>query len=144
MLYQCRHFSVQELVDEITYNRYGNQCWQFLDDRLLKVIDHLRDQLGSITVNNWNIGGSYSQSGLRASTSTTGALMSSHKFGRAFDLKFKDHSAEWVRNWFKDNWTLAYIRFHFGITFSITIENKVSWVHIDIRNNEKVLNWINP
>lgn len=144
MTYRCRHFKIWELVDEATYIKYGDKSWQFLDERLLEVIDHLRGIHGSITVNNWNIGGSYSQSGLRASTSSVGALMSSHKFGRALDLKFKDHSAQWIRDWFKKNWTLEYIRFHFGFTFSITIENSVSWLHISIQNNDKVLNWINP
>lgn len=143
-MYKCIHFKIQELVDKETYEAYGDLCWSFMDDRLPIVIDHLRDELGPITINNWHIGGGYSLSGLRPPETTTGAKMSQHKFGRAVDCKFSRHSAEDVRQWLRQHWTVKYVQYHFGMSIPLTIEEKTSWLHLDVRNNEKLLNFFNP
>lgn len=144
MTYKCKYFKIQELVDKDTYDNYGETCWQFMDDRLLMVIDHLRDELGPITVNNWHTGGNYSLSGLRPPSCTVGSAMSQHRFGRAVDCKFSKHSADDIRAWLLKHWTPKYVHFHFGLDIQLTVENKVSWVHLDLRNNGQLLNFFNP
>ena len=60
------YFDIQELVCRDTYNKYGNEAWQFLDDRLLANLLWIRENLGKpIYVNSWAIGGKFSERGLR-------------------------------------------------------------------------------
>jgi hypothetical protein len=50
----------------------------------------LRRRYGPTVVNNWHQGGAFSESGLRTMETGTGAALSQHKFGRAFDCKFRN------------------------------------------------------
>ncbi len=90
------HFILQELISPEIYNHpaIGNRAIDFINPMLIKTLEDMRGDFGSITVNNWNIDGSYEQSGLRAPDSDTGAAYSAHRFGTAFDLKFKDTNPE--------------------------------------------------
>ena len=138
-----RNFVIQELVPRHIFLKRGLKSWQLLDWRALKTLEWVRDHLGSTTVNNWHVGGEYSQSGLRtfefymqgqknlrpdyiAKQMITDSL-SQHKFGRAFDCKLKNHTAEDARKYIKNNWDL------FGLNWAITLEEDVSWLHFDCR-----------
>lgn len=43
--------------------------------------------VGPLKINDWATGGRFHESGLRRPDTKTGARLSDHKFGRAFDLK---------------------------------------------------------
>ena len=129
-MYKCRHFIIQELVDEGTYNLYkehfGRQhfetfLWKLFDQDLLRAIDDLRDKHGSCTVNNWHLGGDFSWSGLRHPASPWYSKGSMHSLGKAFDLKFAKVSADKVREGLRSSAPAGITRVELG----------TSWVHID-------------
>lgn len=144
MLYIPQYFEVQELVCPHVYNKWGNNpdfIWNFFDPRLLKTLDYLRKKLNKpITVNNWKIGGNFSQRGLRCNvcdlvrskTNKSQLYLSSHILGRACDFDVKRMTAQEVRNWI--------ISHSSELPYPLSLEDKVSWVHIDMReqNNQKV------
>ncbi len=139
-----RHFSLKELVPKHVYDKWGEKAWMFLDFRALKTLEWLRDELGQCTVNNWAWGGEYSQSGLRThefymqggnelrpeyiAKEMIADSFSQHKYGRAFDCKFKNHTADEVRQFIKDKWRI------YGYEWPVTLEEDVSWVHFDTRH----------
>lgn len=137
-----KYFSIQELVPREVYNDRGDKAWQLLDLRALQVLEWLRENLGACTVNNWKWGGNFSQSGLRTydfymqdgltlhkdAYRNISKSYSQHKYGRAFDCKFNDYTAEEVRDWIKRHWAGS------GFDFAITLEEGVSWVHFDVRS----------
>lgn len=136
-MYKCEYFKIHELVPQHVYEDRGDKAWALLDDRLLEAIDILREHLGSCTINDWWWGGSYTQSGFRTD-SEVGARFSQHRFGRGADLKFKDHSADYVRQWIRSNWSTV------APNLNITLELGVSWVHLDVRNTNKLISEFNP
>lgn len=124
-----KNFLVQELLPPDVYAARGDASAQLIDIRIVNVAQWLRDNLGkAITINNWNSGGQYKESGLRNFETSTGAKWSQHKYGRALDLKVNGMDSEAVRQYIRTNWaTLKNI----GLT---CIEKDTpSWVHIDCR-----------
>lgn len=139
--YKCEHFSAHELVPRQVYEDRGEKSFQLIDKNLLRFIDFLRNKFGSATINNWYWGGDREWSGLRTADSPYFSQYSQHTLGRAVDIVFKDYTAEEVRFWLKANveeWILVT-----GV-LSITIEEGVSWLHIDFRNNGNGYNSFNP
>lgn len=92
------HFKLQELVSPEIYNKssIGDRALDFLNVNAIAALEDLRVDFGPITVNTWHTGGNYKNSGVRAPDCSIGAMYSAHKFGTAFDLKFKDHKPEYV------------------------------------------------
>lgn len=128
-MYRCEHFKIYELVPREYYEGYSeHKLWLLFDDRALKTLDALRNQYGRITINTWKSGGQYNESGLRSAGTETGAVFSQHKFGRAFDAKFKDAPVGVVR---KDCIDKRYDCF----LLVSAIELGVKWFHFDTRNN---------
>ena len=138
------YFKIQELVSRDTYNARGEKAWQLFDYRALVTLEWLRKNLGSCTVNNWLWGGDFSESGLRTyefymqqgfnraqAYEKISKSHSQHKYGRAFDCKFSNISAEDARQWIKDNWHKS------GFDWAITLEEGVSWLHFDVRNQKE-------
>ena len=114
----------------------------FIDKELLSVLDALREEFGPITINNWKSGGQYKESGLRMPNTGTGASFSQHKFGKAADLKFKNHTVQDVYKAILANeakWVAK------GLTTLENITATPSWLHIDVRNtgSDKIL-IVNP
>lgn len=144
MLYVPKYFEVQELVCPHVYNKWKHNpdfIWNFFDPRLLKTLDYLREKLNKpITANNWSVGGNFSQRGLRCNmcdivrskTNSSQIYVSSHILGRACDFDVKGMTAQEVRNWI--------ISHSSELPYPLSLEDKVSWVHIDMReqNNQKV------
>ena len=63
------YFKPYELVDKATYDKYGNESWQFLHSDLLKSLLIIRKGLGkSITINDWYWGGHINWKGERANS----------------------------------------------------------------------------
>jgi len=130
-MYKCRYFSIKELVDKKTFESHPEwKLWWMFDDRLLKLIDAVRGELGPVSINTWDWGGNFTESGLRIAGMKHYNPASQHSFGRAADLKFRDHTANEVRTYLNYN----YAKFA-HIAQSITCEKDVSWVHLDVRSN---------
>ena len=129
-MYRPQHFIIQELVPREVYKDRGTKAWELLDDRLLITLDQLRDEYGSMTINNWHWGGNREWSGLRTPESPYYKPYSQHTFGRAADCKFKNVSAEKVR---QD--ILHDIEMFPCIS---SIELNTSWLHFDVRNCDKI------
>jgi hypothetical protein len=104
------------------------------DDRLLRTMDRLRRRYGPMVANTWHWGGNSQERGWRHEATSTGAEFSQHKYGRAVDLVplRQGVTAELIRQ--------DILADPFGSTFEhITcIELEVSWLHIDVRNHNKI------
>jgi hypothetical protein len=96
-MYICKYFKLEELIYPELFTAYKNRqniLYNALDDRILRAADAIREFIATpITINNWHTGGNFKESGLRNMATTTGAALSTHKFGRGLDLKF--NSPKW-------------------------------------------------
>jgi hypothetical protein len=128
--YRPVYFVLQELVPPEIHTARGEAAWELLDVRALMMLDALRRQFGAATVNNWHLGGTYKESGLRSFSSVTGAKLSQHRFGRAFDCKFRDVPVREAYEFI----LLNPGDFPFLSTLE-DIEYTPSWLHFDVRNS---------
>ncbi len=132
-MYKPRFFKTQELVPPSIYKQRGERSLSLIDDRVLITLDQLRRVLGPCTVNDWCFGGRFEQSGLRTDECKAYSPTSQHTFGRAMDCKFRDHTAEEVRQFvINSKETFPFITF---------IETDVSWFHFDVRNCKRIQLW---
>ena len=136
---KCKHFEIHELVPPKVYNDRGEKAWQLIDPKLIAIIDALREEFGAATINNYKWNGARMWSGLRTKDSPYYSKYSQHTFGRAADILFKDHTADEVRKAITSNpdkWL--------AICPSQTYEDKVSWLHIDVRNSHPCITMFDP
>ena len=133
-MYKCKFFNVKELVDKNTYEARGEKAWQLFDDRVLRLADFLREKFGPMVCNTWHTGGGTQWRGIRFPDSNVYSPYSQHSFGRGLDLLPTQHSAEYIRTWLKANWE------ELGLGFPITIEEDVSWLHVDVRQADYPVN----
>lgn len=140
-MYIPKYFKPQELVPKSVYEERGIKSLQLIDDRLLRIADYLRDRFGSITINNWSYGGNRTQSGLRIQGQQYYRPYSQHSFGRALDMIFNERNAQEVRTWLKESANEICCLFDIE---GFTVEEGVSWLHIDLRNNGKGYNSFRP
>jgi len=138
-MYIPKHFKPQEFVPPSVYNDRGDKSLQLIDDRILRIADYLRERYGSTTINNWCWGGNRQWSGLRTPDSPYYSMYSQHTMGRAVDCIFKGISAEEVREDIKKSDILTDLTLN-----SVTLEDGVSWLHIDVRNNKLGINSFLP
>lgn len=131
-------FDIRELVDEATFNKWGDRAWMFFDYRLLVNLLWLRVEIDkSITVNTWLWGGRFDERGLRTTVSplvvsrvNRGRLyLTAHLRGQAIDFDVKGMTANEVRAWLvaKGN----------EVPFPIRLERNlngspISWTHLDV------------
>ena len=137
-MYRCRHFKIRELVPPSMLKYSEDKLWLLFDDRLLRAIDDIRDIYGSIYINSTSLG--LSQCGFRTSSST-GAELSQHRYGRAADIHIADIEHKGLS---KDDKAKAYdavrkelmedVRFD-----CLNFEDGITWLHIDIGNRPKRL-----
>lgn len=136
-----KYFGIKELVCPHVYEVWGENAWQFLDDRMLANLVFIREGIGKpIVVNNWAKGGEYSQRGLRCNTcllviektDLRKVYLSAHIQGKAVDFNVVGMTAEEVRQWIIDHAD--------EMPYPLRLERDVSWVHMDVRNKsvEKV------
>ena len=123
--YRPKYFRLEELVPKIEFSRYGERLWAVLDERALITLDQLREQFGRAVCNTWHVNGEFTLRGWRPATSTVGAVLSQHRFGRAFDDHVTDTPTAEAR---------AYILAN-PDTFPLIscIELDTSWLHFDCR-----------
>jgi hypothetical protein len=131
MSYKCTHFKIHELVPEAIYTDRGEKAWELLDVNALMALDALRDEYGSMTVNNYEYGGNRQWSGLRTGDSPYYSATSQHSFGRAFDCLFKDANVDDVRNDILANPD--------KFPFINAVELGTSWLHWDTRNCRRIM-----
>lgn len=129
-LIKARYFSVQELVPPDVYQDRGEKAWELIDERLIIVLDQLREKFGPTTVNNWGVGGDRKWSGLRTEDSPYGSRYSQHRFGRAADCLFSKVSAAQVREYILANPE------EFPLINSVELDT--SWLHFDVRNTTRI------
>jgi len=130
---KSKYFKVHELVPKHLYEKYGEKAWKFIDNRLIAEIDKLKEHfnLGTATINNYYWNGDRHWSGLRTPESPYYSETSQHSFGRAVDMVFSDYTAEEVRNYIVNNsYEFPYIK---------GLELGVSWVHLDVRNEDHLI-----
>lgn len=137
-MYIPKYFKVEELVPKHYAEKYGSRCWELLDDRALRTLDALREVFGPVTINNYTWNGPYQWRGLRTpeyydSYEDYLSSRSQHKYGRAFDLSFKHHTAKQVREYI--------IRHPDKFPYITFLEVDISWVHFDVRNCEAIKLW---
>ena len=138
-IYRPRFFRLEELVPPEVFER-GEAAWELLDPRALRTLDLLRERFGSVVVNDWKTGGTYRDSGFRAASSTVGPALSQHRFGRAFDCKFRTTTPAAVH---------AHLLEHPADFPEITTLEAAAatptWLHFDVRNNaEPGIRVVNP
>lgn len=132
-MYRPRFFKIQELVPPSIYDDQGSKAFRLIDDRVLMTLDQLRIHFGPLTVNDWCFGGTYSQAGLRTDECPEYSPTSQHTFGRAMDCKFRDHTADEVREFIIHNKN--------AFPFIVFMETDISWFHFDVRNGERITLW---
>jgi len=109
------------------------------DDRILRTADYLRERFGPAFINTYALGqqviNAYKLrewSGLRTPGSLYFSPTSQHTYGRAFDMIFKEHGAEEIRQEIVSNPDdPAFLHIN-------AIETNVSWLHIDCRNVNRI------
>jgi hypothetical protein len=123
--YIPKYFKPEELVPREALPYWYKAC----DWIMLKAVDKLSDIFGPIVINNYLLGGNVQYAGFRPEGCTVGEKDSQHRFGRAFDLKFrKEVNLEDVIDHIVNNMP------------EIRIIRKYSWgLHIDNRNSEQVV-----
>lgn len=146
MLYKPRHFSLEELVCPDIFNKFGKTAVEFFSQDLLITLDLLRDQLGPIYVNNWDMDPAirkkqgislFDERGFRClqcslvvkAIEDKRLYVSPHMTGQGVDFDVKGMTAQQVRKWLKDNQA--------KLPFPIRLEDKVNWIHLDIRDTNK-------
>lgn len=136
------YFSIKELVSKKVYTKYGEGAWKFICPRLLHTLLIIRKEVNKpITINNWHIGGSFQQRGLRSNLSTIfmskfkkGRMyLSAHVMGKAVDFDVQGMTAPGVRNWLET--------IEDKLPYKIRLEDKmkgkaISWVHLDVFYDE--------
>lgn len=130
---KSKHFKIHELVPKHIYKKYGKRAWKFIDEKLILTIDALKDKFpdGSMTINNYKWKGDRHWSGLRTPESSWYSETSMHSFGKAVDAVFSKYTTDEVRNYILNNPSeFPYIK---------GIELGVSWLHIDVRNEDKLV-----
>jgi len=127
-MYKPKYFCIEELVPPDVFGQRGEKAWELLDERILKAADLLREEFGSITVNNWGWGGDFAESGLRIPNCTYYHTFSQHSYGRALDLKFRHAEPEDVRQYILMNEHEDFNGMIGGMELGTP-----TWVHIDCR-----------
>ena len=130
---KSKYFKVHELVPKKMFEKYGEKSWRYVDVRHIEAIDILKEHfnLGTMTINNYFWGGSREWSGIRTPDSPWYSYGSQHSFANALDIVFSDYTAQEVREYIIENQNIfKHIK---------GLELGVSWVHIDVRNEDEMV-----
>lgn len=135
---KSKYFKIQELVSEAVYKKYGEKSWMFIDEKLIKVLDLLREHFNKpVIVNNWCFGGNLHQRGLRANkdemvVNKKDYYISQHCLGKAVDFNVKGMTAQEVYEEILKSKDKFYL-----ISRIENIKNTPTWIHIDVANQDK-------
>jgi hypothetical protein len=134
--YRARYFGIYELVDQPTYERFGEAAWEFFRPEALFSLDSIRDYFNKpAIVNDWHLPGSksqvYTDSGLRIRNEKNKDIYSpysAHSMGCAFDVKIQGMPAEEARQAILDH------KNDEPFQYIMRLETGVSWLHFDTFN----------
>ena len=121
----------KQVLPPSIYKVRGVKGLELMDVNVLRFIDRLRKNLGvPLTVNNWSVGGGYSQSGLRdvghyGSYAAMERSFSTHKYGKALDFRSNHMFPHEIRKHIIENQHLYPM-----VSF---MEVGITWVHVDCR-----------
>ena len=130
---RSKYFKIHELVPPHIYKRLGKKAWRLIDSRLVESIDQLKKDFpnGTMTINNYKWDGVRQWSGLRTTRSPDYSETSMHSLGSAIDAVFNAYDEEDVRQYIIANpKKYPHIK---------GIEMGISWLHIDTRNEDKLV-----
>ena len=129
-MYKCKYFDIEELVSKETLDSIGEtESWKLIDEKLLEVIDFIREGVGPLFANTWKEGGEFSYRGYRPKSYKGGAPKSQHRLGKALDMHSKKYTAEELRKWIKENKE--------NLPHNIRVESGVNWLHVDVHSDNK-------
>ena len=121
-----QYFKVKELVCPHTYQRYGENAWQFLSTCYLETLLVVREQIlaAPMYCNTSNL----NQRGLRCNlcpivSNKQSLYLSAHILGKAGDFTVRGLTTEEARNKIIQNAHL--------LPYPIRMEKNVTWLHID-------------
>ena len=122
-----KYFDIAELVCDHTFQRFGEQAWQFLDTDYLHALLIIRRDILQVPMTCNHSGAN--QRGLRCNMcelvkEKTQNYLSSHILGKAGDFSVKGLTAQQARERIKNNAHL--------LPCNIRLEDKVSWLHFDV------------
>ena len=133
------NFYLDEFIQPNIYKKFKAKSIWFLDIRLIRIAQLLRDITGrAVTINNWYTGGSYKDSGLRMLSGGIGATYSQHRYGRAIDVKVEGLTISELLDVIVDN-EQAFR--NAGLTTIEDIKYTPTWMHLDVRysDNQDIL-----
>ena len=121
------YFSVDELVCNHTFAKWGEQSWQFLDTDYLHCLLVIRRDILKKPM--WCNSTQKKQRGLRCNRcemvrGKTSVYLSAHILGKAGDFSVTGMTAEAARELIRKNADL--------LPCNIRIERGVSWLHFDV------------
>ena len=132
---KSKYFKIQELVSKAVYEKYGEKSWEFIDERLIKTLDLLREHFNApITINNYKWGGNLTQRGIRCiecrlvkeRLEEGRPYASTHYTFQALDINVKGWSAKDVyEEILKNQKKFKHIKRMENIAYTPT------WTHID-------------
>lgn len=129
------NFDLREFVPPSVWDDFGTASRWFLDPRMLDLAQFYRDYFDTpVRVNDWHYGGSFTERGFRLPDTNTGAGLSQHKFGRAFDCNIRGMDSDEVRREIQQN---EAVFLEAGLTTLESGEIATTWVHSDIRYTDK-------
>ena len=121
-----QYFKVKELVCPHTYQRYGENAWQFLSTCYLETLLVIREQIlaAPMYCNTSN----FTQRGFRCNlcpivSNKQTLYISAHMLGKAGDFTVRGLTAEDARNKIIQNAHL--------LPYPIRMEKNVTWLHVD-------------
>lgn len=137
--YRCKHFKIQELVPVAVHLKYGDRAWQFLDPDLCRLIDLMRERYGMAFINRPDKG--VDQRGLRTEDGISDpSIISMHYQGKAADKTYPGSPAEEIRQDLYKMFSPDGTPGSEPIAQLLRgVEDGVSWVHVDVRNSEKLV-----
>jgi len=128
-LKKSNFFEIHELVpQEIFMSLHEEIIWRLVPENLIDAIDSVKKEfnLGTMTINNYEWGGSRNWSGLRTIASPYYSPTSQHSIFNATDSIFNSYTANEIRKYILANpHKFPKIR---------RLENNVSWLHLDIKD----------
>lgn len=129
------NFSLKEFVPPKIWRQFGKSSRWFIDERILDLAQFTREFFDRpMIINNWHVGGDFTERGYRLPNTDTGATYSQHKYGRAIDFNVAGQSADKTREVIFDNES-AFMEE--GLTTLEHGDIADTWVHADIRNTNR-------
>lgn len=133
-MYVPKNFIIEELVSEKIYKRHGDGSWRFLDERVPRFLQWLRDRTGrKIRVNDWKWGGKFHNRCFDAGEFRKNGT-SQHNHGRAVDFDVEGMTPKQVQRFVADNIDSCPVK---DMWIEGSKDGKdLTWNHFDFRVSE--------